>query len=125
MAAATATYRYGQAGTVLEAPGPLPQAPSRPAYVPLPTPGGVVRKVLRRAWDEEPILEATRRQLQAGAARAGISGRSGEYGLAAQRTGFSQELARIAQERELDALYANAWGKAGPPRQPRTPFPFP
>ncbi len=73
----------------------------------------VLRRSIRNAW-EDPALEATRSELQAGAARAGIAGHTGSYARAAEVTGFARELSRLAGPKETGVLaehFKRAWGK--------------
>ena len=110
MAAPPATYRYGPTGLGLE----VPAAPPRPVLVPSASPGAVIRKGMRALWDQEPVLELTRRQLQSEAIRAGIAGRTGTYAQAAQQTGFAAALQQLAGPREVGPLaraYERAWGR--------------
>lgn len=110
MAAQGTMYRYGPTGPGLEAPTAVP----RPVLIPAPTPSAVVRHGMRKLWDEEPVMELARRQLETGALRTGISGRSGSYSRAAAETGFSQALKQLAGPRETGALaeaYERAWGR--------------
>jgi hypothetical protein len=110
MAAPSGTYRYGPTGLGLEAPTPVP----RPVLIPAPTPGAMVRRGMRRLWDEEPVMEMTRRQLESEAIRSGIAGRSGSFSRIAAETGYSQALQRLAGPRETGPLaeaYKRAWGR--------------
>lgn len=119
MTASASTYQYGPTGIG----GGATRAPARSAPIPFAPSdaSAVLRRTVRRAWDEEPALERTRRALQREAARAGIAGATGTYGEAARRTGFSDELRRIAGPKEIGALaslYRSAWGQLPGPLQP-------
>jgi hypothetical protein len=109
VAASTSTHRYGPA-TDPAIPGlDYLRGPAIPSNAP-----AILRRFVLRAW-EEPALEATRVQLQDGAMRAGISGHTGSYAQAAERTGFARELQRISGPRETGALaehFKRAWGKS-------------
>ncbi len=113
MVAPASTYRYGPAGGGIGTPPRAPVAPMPPAHI-SSAPAAILRRTLRSAWDHEPLLERTRRQLQAEAQRAGIAGATGSYRAAAERTGFALELSRIAGPKETGALaehFKRAWGK--------------
>lgn len=107
-AAGVRTYSYGQGAPLSSSPF----LPSPPATRPRSEPAAVLSVEGRRLWDT-PLFQRQRESLRARASEAGIAGKTGSYASAAERTGFSHELQRIAGPKEvglLAELYRRSWG---------------
>jgi hypothetical protein len=107
-AAGVRTYSYGQGATLSSSPS----LPSPTATIPRSEPASVLSVEGRRLWDT-PLFQRQRESLRVMASEAGIAGKTGSYASAAERTGFTRELQRIAGPKEigpLAELYKRAWG---------------